>query len=322
MARYEPRADVAAELLDHFFEGLEAGETTAELIAQFGDPEQAAELVRRSKIRSRPPAWHVCRWTFWLLTIACIFYAAVAVHYYAGRPSRAVNFIASLDSDQVGQSSEPARAWPIYESALASLGADASNPLVNFGEYDGHWAQTARWIDDHQQAGESAIRGSSLPALGLGVRKTQSGAFASDAAENLTDLSVPHLQGLRILGNLLAFDARRARERGDGRRVEADISALDCMAQQVVREVSLTMGQVFSLDLLARSYDELDRTLVETPQVLDDAALHRIAHRISVPQTGSDLISFRGERLFFDDFLQRTYADDGRGAAAQDGTDR
>ena len=36
------KVDVAAELLDHFFDGLDAGSTNAALIDAFGDPRQAA----------------------------------------------------------------------------------------------------------------------------------------------------------------------------------------------------------------------------------------------------------------------------------------
>jgi hypothetical protein len=310
------RADLAAELLDHFFEAIEEGETDSEFIARFGDPDQAAALVCRSKIRSRPTAWHLLRWTCWLLAIGCIFYAGVAVRYYTGRPTPAVNFTAAVNA-QVTRPPEGEAAWPIYESARASLGADETDPLINFNEYDEHWPQTARWIDGHQKAVESVLRGSSLRVLGLvlglGVQKTESGAFALSAGENLARASVPQLQDLRILGNLLACDARRARERGDGQRLEADIAALDRMALQVAGDVAPTVGQVFSLDLLARCYDELDRTLIKSPRLLDDAAPIRITQRISVPQTGSDLINFRGERLYFEGLLQRTFTNNGQG---------
>jgi hypothetical protein len=306
------RADVAAELLDHFFQALEAGETDSEFIANFGDPEQAAQFVRRSTIRSRPLAWHVLRWTTWLLALACIFYAGVAVHYYSGRPKPAAVSVAAANVF-VMRPDGAERAWPIYESALASLGPDESDPLINFGEHDAHWPQTARWIDEHQTAVESVIRGSSLVALGLEGQKTQPGALAWSVDHALIDLSVPQLRDLRILGRLLTFDLHRARERRDGQRVELDIASLSRMAQQVAREVAPTTGQVFSLDLLCRSYDELDRALSQSAQLFDDGAVVRIARRISPPQTGSDLISFRGERLYFEDLLQRTFTDDGQG---------
>jgi hypothetical protein len=64
---------------------------------------------------------------------------------------------------------------------------------------------------------------------------------------------------------------------------------------------------------LDRAYDQLDRTLVEKPQIWDDATVVRVAHRISIPRTAGDLISFRSERLMFQHIVQGTFTDDGHG---------
>jgi len=55
------RVDVARELAEHFRDGLAAGRTAEELIESFGDPRQAARLIRRAKLRSRPLFWRVWR---------------------------------------------------------------------------------------------------------------------------------------------------------------------------------------------------------------------------------------------------------------------
>jgi hypothetical protein len=134
-----------------------------------------------------------------------------------------------------------------------------------------------------------------------------------DFTENLANLRLPQLEDTRVLADLLCFDAKRAREQGQGDRVEQDIAALSGLANQVRHDGELYLGQMASLGILIRSYDQLDRTLVNTPQLFDEAALGRIAHLISAPKTGSDLIGFRGERLLFEDIIQRSFTDDGYG---------
>src|SRR4051812_46111302 len=50
------KVEVAHELLAHFADGLDAGETPEKLIEKFGDERAAAKLIRRAKKRNRPLA--------------------------------------------------------------------------------------------------------------------------------------------------------------------------------------------------------------------------------------------------------------------------
>src|SRR5688572_3317472 len=56
------RADVASELIAHFADGVEAGQSVEELVASFGDERGAAKLIRRAKRRNRPLPWHAMVW--------------------------------------------------------------------------------------------------------------------------------------------------------------------------------------------------------------------------------------------------------------------
>ena len=53
------KVDVAHELIDHFTDGLAAGRSAEALIESFGDPKQAARLIRRAKRRGRPLLWRM-----------------------------------------------------------------------------------------------------------------------------------------------------------------------------------------------------------------------------------------------------------------------
>src|SRR3954453_18346502 len=52
------KADVAVELIAHFPDGIEAGQTPTELIAAFGDARRAGNLTLRAKRRGPGLAWH------------------------------------------------------------------------------------------------------------------------------------------------------------------------------------------------------------------------------------------------------------------------
>ena len=55
------RSDVAMELIAHFTDGLESGQSPEQLVAAFGEPAQAAKLIRKAKKRNRPLGWRMAR---------------------------------------------------------------------------------------------------------------------------------------------------------------------------------------------------------------------------------------------------------------------
>src|SRR5262249_2977607 len=59
------QVQVAQELIAHFTDGIAAGQKPEELIKNFGDEKQAAQLIRRAKRRNRPPIWQLARITGW-----------------------------------------------------------------------------------------------------------------------------------------------------------------------------------------------------------------------------------------------------------------
>jgi hypothetical protein len=301
------KADITTELVSHFSDGLASGQSSDQLIDEFGDARQVARLIRRSKIRNQPIARHLFRCTLLLAVCFCIVYGAVAIRFYLGQPSPRLDFIAAMNR-QTGQVAQEQRAWPIYQSALTVLRGNARDPILDESVDGKHWLQIAQWIDLHQAAIEVVRQASKLPVLGLPLGD---GGLSSDP--RVTNVALPGGRDIRMLADLLGFDAERAREQGNGGRVESDINALADLASQRKRCVPTYFSEMVSLGILERSYDQLDRTLTHAPQVLDDAAIVRLAHRISVPQTASDLISFEGQRLEFEDFLQRAFTDDGHG---------
>jgi hypothetical protein len=313
------KAALVPEMLAHFFDGLAGGMSGADPIADFGNVRDAARLLRRAKIRNRSFVWNLFERICWLLLLLGIFYSVVGVYYYSGSPTTRVNYIAQMNA-HIEQTPLDQRAWPIYQSALLALRGKEAQPILNDSAYGNQWPQMARWIDDHQSAIDSVQRATKLPVLGLSIggygsltSATSPSMVQPTADLNLTNVSLPQLRDLRVLADLLAFDAKRGRELHDGKRVETDIASLAALAAQLRREGKVHVAQLFSLGILDRSFDELDRALVEIPQVFDDATLIRIAHRISIPQVASDLLNVSGERLVFEDVLQRTFTDDGHG---------
>ncbi len=111
------KVDVAHELIAHFMDGEEAGTSINELLASFGDEQQAAKLIRRAKKRQRPMIWHVFAWA--RLGLAGLFacYLLMFVYFMMGSPEVKVDYLARSNA-RANAVPDAERAWPLYRQAL------------------------------------------------------------------------------------------------------------------------------------------------------------------------------------------------------------
>ena len=149
------KVEVAAELIAHFTDAIDAGAAADEVARSFGDPKRAAKLIGRAKRRGRSLAWralHVVRWiNVWLL----VLYGALAVRFFIGRATPTVDYVAQLNAAAL-RTPEDQRAWPIYRRAILAM----RNPtprsrleywpkVLNYNHYGKHWPEMKVWLRRH-----------------------------------------------------------------------------------------------------------------------------------------------------------------------------
>ncbi|HTU25313.1 MAG TPA: hypothetical protein VMF30_07950, partial [Pirellulales bacterium] len=198
------RLDVARELADHFRDGLATGRTADELIAAFGDPRQAARLIRRAKLRARPLRWRIWRRGVQVLAAVAALvvgcYAWLGLNLITHHPNIARNYQLELIAPTQGVA-EADRAWPFYRQALLALTpwpvttensaeptANADSPaepglapdaesLPSTPRYEvavtaerpgsRDWPLVIHWLDENREAIELARQGATCPRLGF-----------------------------------------------------------------------------------------------------------------------------------------------------------
>jgi hypothetical protein len=337
--RLRPRekADVAAELIAHFADGLDAGTPAGDLLAAFGHERQAARLIRRAKIRNRSLPWHFLRFVRRLTAALVLLYAALAARFYVGRPTVAVDYFVQLNA-QAERTPADQRAWPTYARALVALdvpdlgrGQAATRPaddprqrperfglLLEARPGWRTWGELGAWVDAHAAGIELARQAAAKPTFGfvLGPNGSQLDpplGIDERSAESFPLLGVrlPTLNHLRTLGLVLAADLAVARSRGEGDRVARDVDAILGVADHLRRP--FVINQLVAMGVDEFALKELGRTLTDAPAVLSDAALVRLAHRLAELGARVPLVDVRGERLFFYDVIQRSFTDDGDG---------
>ncbi len=325
------RADVASELIAHFADGLAAGRSPSDLKAAFGDARAAATLIARARRRSRPPWYQAARWgrrgMGAALVVVLVTYAWLAARYYAGEPRITRNYAAELTrASQAGPPDD--RAWPVYLSAIRSLGPDPA--FLQSDDYpesptDPRWPEAVAYLRARAEGVALLRRAASKPALGVVYRDTMDPEYAEalqarqpftwtpepeDENPMLFGVLLPQLGEFRRAARLLRFDAREAAITGDRARVVADIEALMGISRQAWSEPFI-ISDLVALAVLAVTCDVVCEAL--QGGLLSPEDVRAVAHGLArSPTTALDL-DFSAEQWYYHDFEQRFFSDDGRG---------
>ncbi|MGD1276156.1 MAG: hypothetical protein ABR964_02895 [Tepidisphaeraceae bacterium] len=322
------RIEVADELLAHFADGLESGATLQQLIDSFGDQRVVAKLIRRAKSRNRPWAWRVVAVVVRLLEVVIVLHMLLAAYFLSGKPSPNVDYIAIVNRP-ILQIPPEQRAWPLYRQAILAT-ADYQPPEVDDNPIESdralkpggkNWPWVVHWLDQHAAALQLVRQAAAKPALGfvLGPNGSQNDPAlgwefqqSSDPARvELRRLLLPHLDPMRILASHLVADAQRCRQQNDRATLMGDLSALLGMAEQLRAQAG--PSAVVAGFMQVKAMGEIQATLTEKPQLLEDSDLRDLAHQLSRWGDAATIYPMEFQRLAFYDTLQHAYTQsDGR----------
>ena len=335
------KLDVTRELIAHFRDGIEAGRSPEDLAREFGDPVDAARLIRRAKKRCRPVAWRAMRRTLQvallLFSLVAAIYSFAAARAFMSHPTIARNYLDELNAP-IARVPDSDRAWPLYRAAYLALPAlpkDLAADFPNIEPSDPRWPLALDYLAASAKSLDLVRQGSTKPALGrplstefdeglelhtqflAGVEPDKArenlrlarNAMRSEPNPPLINLLLPHLGQGRHFARLLALDIEAAVNSGDAARAAADLETMFRLAAHMSHDSFLIVPS-FALAINALACETLARVLAENPSLFTDDQLVALAHAAARPPSP---ISFDGEVLQFDDILQRVYSDDGHG---------
>jgi uncharacterized membrane protein len=337
------RVDVARELANHFRDGTDAGRTPEQLIKSFGNRREAAQLIRRAKLRSRPFVWRVWRRTWQavglLILLVLLTYIVLLIRLKTAHPTISRNYGLEMNAPARAVP-EDDRAWPLYREAVLRLTAEPnfaamsdrelSEDEVNFSvaaekPTGKHWDMVVIWLDQNREALEFVRKASGRPRMGfvygdpadrVWYDKLKLNPKVMDLERNelVAGLLLDHINEFHYLQNLLAADAHRAAALNDGATFIRDVETAVRMAGQIRDDMPFLVTEGVSFGLFSESLSLVDDLLMGRHELVDDAGLQRLAHSIA-GYSGGGTIRARllGQRLTFRDLYQRVYTDDGRG---------
>lgn len=326
------RIEVARDLVAHFEDGLAAGVSADELAASFGDPVQAAKLIRRAVRRNRPWAWRVMKFTqrailtlvFGTVALALLVYGIQAARIYGGRVNVARNYAAEWNAPILAVP-EAERAWPVYRAAALELGTwPRSWDDLDLYPGSAAWDEVVAFTKEHAGALELFRRAAGMPKLAwilrVGVTEEDAplinsgGRPAPPPPEDGPFLWVllPPASVLRDGGRLLSVDAQLAAAADDPRRAEESLLGMLQVVDHA-RETRFLIADLVAIAVTHHTCRVLGALLHEAPALFSDEQLTALAHRLAAVGEGSLRIRLDSERAMFADLLQRYYTDDGSG---------
>lgn len=344
------RTEIAEELRSHFLDAVAAGNTASEAIAAFGDASLAAKHLRLAALQKRSPLDRALRVTrLAALWMALLFVAAYASFWlYLSGQGVTISFdplqrMAAL-GPQATSSSD--LAWPHLREAIVELKLGAVGTSGGMAAGVAHPASEAGWPNrsvpgappwDEQvawcqanQSGLAMVRSASLrPVLGFSiateladedrsvfgdeaVEASQRNAAEADRLFRAAGVLLAHLPAMRGTAKALALDATVAASTGDGRRAVEDLGVVIrlSMLQQQPR---LLINDLIAMAMRSLACSRALMLLEAYPDSFTDADLQalQVAMRSVPPDLAT--LDLSGESIFFEDFVQCTYTDDGDG---------
>jgi hypothetical protein len=177
------KQQVASELIAHFQDGLERGIAPDTLIGEFGEPQLAATLIRRGKIRNRTMAnkfWQFGAYGGLGVLAAYVF---MSWYFYRGMPQPTLDYMAQINQ-VFADVPEEQRAWPVYRDVMRKMqfieGPGGRFEEIYFRDPDGpddwrlveatdgeQWQRAIDKLADSKELLDALRLGGQLPILGL-----------------------------------------------------------------------------------------------------------------------------------------------------------
>lgn len=331
--KYE-RADVARELVAHFRDGLDRGESAADLVAKFGEPKAAGKRMGKAAREKRHWLWHVQKrvgqGALILVAGLAVTYGALWIRFASGSPTISRNYLAELNAPVLA-TPEIERAWTVYKPAIIKIlpimearegwdeviGAKSGTPEFETAK------AAAEAFEPHLVTIREAAK---MPEFGYLLSDASDPELAkainpeveiepTQPSENpmLIGVLLQPLGPMRSVARALVLDAYVATAEGDGQRASDDIVAILGMARQ-------TFDQPFLIsDLVAAALGNLawqtTGVLLERhPEAFTDAQLAMLKEQIGKDAGDREFFADPSTEIdFMGDTLQRIYTDDGKG---------
>lgn len=334
------RRDVKAELESHFREGLieltgegkSLSESIAHLRDDFGDPQLAAQLIRRGKKRGRPMIWKALVSVAAVCGVTLCTGAGYVAYVTFGKPNPTVDYVAKIN-EPVQKLPVEERAWPLLREVIFDM-------LPTLYTFNDSAVQSARPGDANWPAvaADIAKLRPIIPRLADAVGKPYWGyvygkeggdyhqrlaeimkqpIYTADPVDPLVPPTIgmllPHLSDVRVIARFLAQNAKEHIANGEFTQAWTSLDVACRLGLHLMTGRTL-IEQLVGSAMIRLATQEMQNTLYAmrdriTPEML---ATIRNSHVMTAPLNPIQP-HLKSEEFFFNDVVQYMFTDDGNG---------
>ncbi|MFA5291877.1 MAG: hypothetical protein WC496_02455 [Phycisphaerae bacterium] len=312
------RADVQAELISHFEDALkdcktneDKEKTAKELIANFGDAKLIATLTRRAKKRCRPLWQKVLIHSFQIIGIIIIYIVICGVYLSSGKPNISLNYVEWLNNYVRQGRDESLNSAPMIKKT-ADLFIDEPNWLK---ESKAKWPddfneiqlkEFENWLLQNSQAIETFRKASEKPYY-WNIYDANKSDFTR--MNEVLDYPMKELSKYRWMARIMDWQVRYSAYRNETQTAVNDVIDL-CKFGHNMQGTGLLVEQLVGIAIeavgFATTYDVISKNDVSVRQLEDLQSFFQ-------QERGGDVINIEAEKVILYDFIQRNFADDGKG---------
>ena len=322
--RKKVRADVQAELITHFQDGLKDCKSDEEkqaavknLIEEFGDPKVLGKLMKRAKKRCRSLWRKAIANTFKTVGVLLIVLVLYVGWFLSGKPIITTNYVEQLNRIVKPMPSvDPNLNANRYYSRAAEILEQKKEQDKHYSDVLGMSARDAnsedrakihQWLEDNNDLLEMVEDGSKLPYCW-----PQYYTVEGHAADEAIAILMSHMGSYKNFAQALGWRARLAAETGDFEAAFDDVMVC-CRFGKHLKQGDKTLveqlvGIYVELSVFEITFELLDK------YDIDATVLSQFQRRINKEIADDDfVISFVIEKLWMRDEIQRSFTNDSIG---------
>lgn len=237
-----------------------------------------------------------------------------------GRPNIAVNYIDKIN-ERAAAVPDADRAWPVYERLLTSGDWDdalmEASDRLRSGDPGGEgWDEAAAVLDSKRALFDLIREAASMPGMGFVVTAPSPGPNqpgGPSAPPWLMQADFVQHAHMRHLARHLVSDALLAAHRHDGARFADDMTAMMRLGAHT-NEHGTVISQLVENAIVTYGCRTIREAIGRHPGAFGEQDLARLDALLSGLNGGEPFrLDLSGERMFFDDTVQRIFTDDGNG---------
>jgi hypothetical protein len=315
------RGDVQAELIAHFEDALkdcktneEREKTAKEIISEFGDAKMLAILARRAKKRCRPLWQKILIRSFQIIGIIILYIEACNIYINSGKPNISVNYVEWLNKQVRAGRDESLNSAPLIKRAV-ELYVNEPNWLK---ESKANWPSDFNEIELKALKNCLAQNAQAFETLSTALKKPNYWNIY-DTNQSVISTFLPSIGNYRKLAMTMIWQIKYLSYNNNlDEAVDKAIELCD-FGQRMEGNGTLVeqlVGMAIESKGLSTVFEVADKSALTPKQLI------KIQNFLQI-HSNDKVIDLNGEKVFFYDFVQQHFTDDGKGGGKpfrRDGT--